>query len=371
MSLPTPQSESLQQLPSPALLFRESTVDRNLDQMVALVGDPKRLRPHVKTHKCPQIISRHIQRGIRKFKCATIAEAEMVARNGAQEILLAKQAVGPDIGRLADLVATYPNVTFQGLVDHMTILQATSEHFSRQNREIELLVDVDCGMQRTGVSDPAQITELIRGLTALPNVIPGGLHVYDGHLHDPDRATRKSRCEAAMQEVSAWVAAMKEENLPVPRIVAGGSPTFALHAENPAVDECSPGTTVLWDAGYQGSFPDLPFEPAALVMTRVISQLSEDAVCVDLGHKAIAADKEQPRVIFPTLPDAQLEVHSEEHLRVRSPLCASLKPGDVLFGIPRHICPTVSLYDYASILNDADEVIDQWPIEARSRRLSI
>jgi len=361
----------LDDLASPALLFKESTIESNLDLMVTLAKGAERLRPHVKTHKCPEIISRHLSRGITKFKCATIAEAEMVARSGATSVILAKQPVGPDIQRLARLAIEFKDTEVLGIVDNRATLREIASVLTEHQQRLGLMVDVDCGMNRTGIRPGEELIELYQEIDATPLTAAAGFHVYDGHLHHPDIETRRMACQEALVPVMDLKSKLEEKGFSVPKIVAGGSPTFAIHAANPAVDECSPGTTVLWDTGYLDHFPDLPFQPAAYLMTRVISRLSDHSVCVDLGHKAVSADKPQPRVRFDQFPDAKLEKHSEEHLVIRSPKCQSLKVGDRLIGIPQHVCPTVSLYDYASILSDSDEVIGQWPIEARSRRLSI
>ncbi len=361
----------LTKLASPALLFKESSIDYNLDLMVELAGDSSRLRPHVKTHKCPNIIARHIQRGITKFKCATIAEAEMVAKNGATSLILAKQPVGPDIARIIELAVHFPDTEVLAIVDNEGSIIQLAQALSASTVRLGLLADVDCGMARTGIAPGPALYELYSKLVSEPRIEASGFHVYDGHIHDADLATRRSRSAQALANVLATKRELEKQQRPVPRLVAGGSPTFVIHAANPAVTECSPGTTVLWDTGYQDAYPDLPFKPAAFVMTRVISRLSEDAVCVDLGHKAISADKPQPRVRFDRLPEAVLETHSEEHLVIRSPHCQDLEIGEALIGIPQHICPTVALYDHASILNEHDEVIDRWPIEARTRQLTI
>ena len=361
----------LSDLASPALLFRESSIDYNLDLMVSLAGDASSLRPHVKTHKCPNIITRHLTRGISKFKCATIAEAEMAAKNGAKSLILAKQAVGPDIRRLIRLSLEYPSTEVLAIIDNELSLDQLAQALNESNSQLGVLIDVDCGMTRTGISPGQKLIELYSKLDATPNITPGGFHVYDGHIHDSDLETRRSRSAQALEGVITVKAQLESKGISVPRIVAGGSPTFAIHASNPAVTECSPGTTVLWDTGYRDAYPDLPFKPAAFVMTRVISRLSDEAVCVDLGHKAVSADKPQPRVRFERFPQAVLETHSEEHLVIRSPQCLDLKVGDELIGIPQHICPTVSLYNHASILDENDDIIEQWPIEARSREISI
>ena len=116
-------------------------------------------------------------------------------------------------------------------------------------------------------------------------------------------------------------------------------------------------------------FPDLPFEPAAILLVRVISKRAPHRLCVDLGHKAVASENPHPRVRFLELPDATAVMHSEEHLVLETPHAARFKVGDVLHGIPRHVCPTVALYNEAWVVSDG-VARECWQIPARARRLT-
>jgi D-serine deaminase-like pyridoxal phosphate-dependent protein len=197
----------------------------------------------------------------------------------------------------------------------------------------------------------------------------GGLHVYDGHVHDADPAVRAQRCEAGFAPVAAFRDELLKAGLPVSRTTGGGTPTFPMHARRPDV-ECSPGTCVLWDAGYGTKCKDLDFLHAALVLTRVISKPGKNRLCLDLGHKAIAAENPHPRVIFLNLPEAKAVIHSEEHLVVETERADEFPVGATFYGVPWHICPTVALYSEATIIRNgcAAEV---WSIQARSRKLKI
>jgi D-serine deaminase-like pyridoxal phosphate-dependent protein len=152
-------------------------------------------------------------------------------------------------------------------------------------------------------------------------------------------------------------------------VVAGGTPTFPIHARNPDV-ECSPGTYVLWDFGYADLMPDLPFELAALLLTRVVSKPGGNRLCLDLGHKAVAAENPQPRVRFLNLPYARPVMHSEEHLVIETEFAERFKVGDCLYAVPKHICPTVALHDEAVVV-DQGQAVDRWVISARGRRLEV
>jgi D-serine deaminase-like pyridoxal phosphate-dependent protein len=157
--------------------------------------------------------------------------------------------------------------------------------------------------------------------------------------------------------------------LRVPLLIAGGTPTFPIHASH-ADRECSPGTTVLWDFGYGDKYPDLAFQTAAVLLTRVVSKPAPGRLCLDLGHKAVAAENPHPRVRLLELPDAVPVMHSEEHLVIETPRAAEFSIGQVLHGIPRHICPTVALHSEAIVVENG-RVAAQWPILARARRLTV
>src|SRR5262249_30322229 len=138
---------------------------------------------------------------------------------------------------------------------------------------------------------------------------------------------------------------LQARGLPVPRLVLGGTPTFPIHAalEEPGV-ECSPGTCTLQDVGYANRYPDLPVTPAAALLPRVISRPRPGRLCLDLGHKAVAADPAGPRAWLPDIPDARFVIHSEEHLVVDTERAHLYPPGSALLAFPTHICPTCALH---------------------------
>lgn len=379
--------DNVEDVPSPGLLVYPDRADENIRRLIAIAGDVARLRPHMKTHKLPEIACLHVTHGITRVKCATIAEAEMLAGAGLADILFAYQPVGPAVGRLLALFARFPHVTFRAVVDDAVAARAIGEAASKAGATIDLLVDLDVGMHRTGV-EPELALSLCRLLATLPGVTFGGLHAYDGHLRDADLATRRAQADAGFARVEALAAALEAEGIAVPRIVAGGTPTLPCHAiRADARVELSPGTTVFWDAGYAEGLPDLDFLHAALVLARVVSKPGGSRICLDLGHKAIASEMPHPRVVLfaPVsgyhLEPAPLEMgwarldatfvgHSEEHLVLETPAAESLRVGDVLYGIPWHVCPTVALHGIAVVVRDG-RAVDRWRVTARERVLTI
>jgi D-serine deaminase-like pyridoxal phosphate-dependent protein len=159
------------------------------------------------------------------------------------------------------------------------------------------------------------------------------------------------------------------------KIIAGGSPTFPIHARRAAEIQCSPGTFVYWDKGYGDQFPDQPFTPAALVVTRVISLRGATRICLDLGHKSISAENEITRRVGllngPGLtPVGQSEEHLVVELTIESGPSRNFRIGDVFYGVPYHICPTVALYERAYIVEDGKVGAD-WCNIARDRKLTV
>jgi D-serine deaminase-like pyridoxal phosphate-dependent protein len=195
------------------------------------------------------------------------------------------------------------------------------------------------------------------------------LHVYDGHIHDEDIFQRKIAVEKAYKPVNELIASLNLSELPVPAVVAGGTPTFPVHADRGDV-ETSPGTLILWDAGYGEHYRDLDFLHAAVLLTRVVSLPKPGLVCLDLGHKAIAAEMPHPRVRLIGMPPHEFVNHSEEHLVIKTAGEHDFKPGDVIYGIPWHICPTVARYPFAYTVRD-NLITGKWPIDARDRTISI
>ncbi len=289
---------------SPALLIYPDRIRENISRMIAIAGTADRLRPHVKTHKMAEVTQLQMAAGISRFKCATIAEAEMLARAGASDVLIAYPPVGPTITRFLKLVATFPQVAWSITVDHEEQV-GLLDHAARDvARPIDVLLDIDNGMHRTGIAPGPAAAAVYRRIAGAAQLRPAGLHVYDGHLRDAALAARKHAVDEAFAAIVRLRDDLVTDGLSVPRIVAGGTFSFPIHAQRGDV-ELSPGTPILWDHGYATLIPDLDFLPAAVLVTRVVSRPGPGLVCLDLGYKALSADRAGERVFFPDAPDAR------------------------------------------------------------------
>jgi len=360
--------ENIDTIDSPALVIYKERVEENIRLLIGMVKHVDQLRPHVKTNKIAEVCQMMMEHGICKFKCATIAEAEMLAMIGAKDVMLAYQPVGPKATRLLQLVQKYPDTKFSCITDDFGAANYLSEIFSDQNLVLNIYIDLNVGMNRTGIR-PLHALQLFEIFQSFNGIRVIGLHAYDGHIRDADYAKRKEHCDEAFLQVSALADAIKSLTKEHLSIVVGGTPTFPIHAHRENV-ECSPGTFIFWDWGYQNIMPDEPFVFAALVVTRIISIPDADTICTDLGHKSIAAENPFPRVHFLNLPGAEPIGQSEEHLMLRVPDTSLFAIGDVLYGVPVHICPTVALYDTVKVVENK-QVADQWRVIARDRAITI
>jgi len=356
-------------LPSPSLLFFEPLIRQNIAAAIDLAGGPERLWPHVKTHKCPQMVRMMMDAGIRRFKCATLAEARMLAQCDAPHILLAYPLVGPNIHNFAALQAAFPRSVFYAVGDDYGQLALLSEASTSAGRRTAALLDVDLGMHRTGVSlDDAE--SLYRRCEKLPGLRMAGLHCYDGHIHQGDPQARAEAAQPAANVAWGIRDALRAGGLSCDLLVLGGSPTFPVHAlrEDILPDAfLSPGMVFLMDAGYAEAYPDLPFTPAACLLTRVISRPASNRFTLDLGVKGIASEMSGARGRIAGMPEARPVLHSEEHWVFELPPdCPPPAVGQSLLVIPTHICPTCALYDAAHVVSEDRRVGECWDI-VRSR----
>lgn len=353
------------EIASPALLVYPERVEENIRRTVAIAGSAARLRPHIKTHKMAEVLSLQLAAGIDKFKCATLAECELAARVGAGDVLYAFQPVGPNLAILTKLVAAFPQTRFSALVDNERSLREIDD----AGVSLGLVVDLDVGMHRSGIAPDERAEALYQQLAAARHVYPAGLHVYDGHVKTHDVAERERITNEAYAPAEHLRRRLIERGFDVPQVVAGGSPTFAIHARHPD-RQASPGTSVFWDAAYATKFPELDFLHAALVLGRVVSKPTPEVLCLDLGYKSISPDNANPRVVFPRLPDAEMLVHSEEHLAIKTAGAKDFAVGACLYGIPWHICPTVALHREAIVVRGG-RAVDRWRVAARDRDVSV
>jgi 3-hydroxy-D-aspartate aldolase len=362
--------DNIEAIDSPSLVLYEDNLMYNLQNMVSMVGgDTTMLMPHLKTNKMPKVIHRMMALGIKNFKASTIAEAEIAAREGAHSVLIAHQLVGPKVNRFLALCTHFPNTSFSTLVDNVGSAKILNDLAIDAKIVVDVYIDINSGMNRSGIALGPGLKTLLETISNCKGLELSGLHVYDGHLRHSDFQNRKHQIEEAFEPINNLFERLKPTCSDI-KLICGGTPSFTTH-KGQKNRITSPGTCVLWDWGYGEKLKEQDFKPAALLVCRVISKPTKGIITIDLGHKAVGSENPiDKRVKFLNLEHYELISQSEEHGVLSVSNWDTIAVGDVYYGIPYHICPTVNLYDEVSLIRNHKK-IDTWEVTARQRKVTI
>jgi len=355
---------------SPSLIYYLDQIEENTKRVITMAGGAQRLWPHVKSHKMAAMVKMQLNFGITRFKCATIAETEMCARENAAHVLLAYPLIGPMITRFLDLRACYAKTNFWAIGDNIEQLKILASYFSNNGAEsapcpLNVLIDVNCGMNRTGVPLDG-LENFYREADKIEELKIIGLHCYDGHLGIGDIKERTAEVKKITENILKIKTLMEKKLKEEPVLIMGGTPTFPVHMNTQGVF-LSPGTIFINDSGYSAKYPDLNFTAGGAILTRVISRPAPGLFTLDTGHKAISSDKTD-RGIIAGMPDAKPITHSEEHWVWNAGSGTAPEIGTLLYIIPCHICPTTALYPGVHVISKG-KLTDYWEVTARNRFL--
>ena len=333
-----------------------------------IMGDTGRLRPHVKPHKCKQAVALMLEEGISKFKCTTIAEAEMLALSGAKDVLIALQPVGPKIKRLLNLIKSYPFTTFATIIDNKAIAKSIAIAGKERKLSVNAWLDLNTGGSPTGLP-PEKALETYKATLSMKGIKITGLHAYDAYITGTNAETRKNQCLDAYKKIATVRDEIAESGFPKLPVNTGRTATINCYKDYPEA-ECSPGTFIYWDQNHQDLYPELPFEAAAVVVGRVISRQGDHLLCLDLGYKSVISpgSLQQP-IRFLNTGKFQIIDQSEEQLLLEVMDDDNMQIGHVLYGIPYNIGSTCNLYQTASAVYN-HQIKSQW-INFTGRKLSI
>lgn len=362
--------KNIGEVDSPSIVLYKERLSFNIDKMLLMVdNDSSKLMPHIKTNKMPKVIALMIAKGIKRFKASTIAEAEIAAREGAESVLIAHQLVGPKIERFGLLVTSFPDTSFSTIVDNIVSVEKLEREAIERQSVFSVFIDINSGMNRTGIQIGDELDQLMEKIKDSSYLIFKGLHAYDGHHRNPNYKERKNSIENEFSKVVALYNTLKGDDSSL-QLISGGTPSFTSHVtEDNRI--CSPGTCLLWDWGYDEKLIEQKFKYAALLVTRVISKPTNGIITVDLGHKSIAPENSiDKRIKFLNLKDYELLSQSEEHGILKVKDWENIQIGDVFYGVPYHICPSINLHDEVSVIVHGKKV-DTWKIEARKRKITI
>jgi D-serine deaminase-like pyridoxal phosphate-dependent protein len=341
---------------TPALVMYPDLVAANIDRTVDLLaGDANRWRVHIKTAKLGYTLRLMVDRGIRNFKCATTLELLVACRSGAADVLLAYPTMGANARRVQEIARQFPAVRISVL--------AESDEQVRQwlGSTVGIFLDINPGMNRTGIeqSQSDRVVALARAIAEV-SLEFRGLHYYDGQYADLAEPERTQSTHRGYDRLLEIVSELERDGAHVPELITAGTPTFPCSLsyqgfrQGRFVHRVSPGTIVYGDAASMAQLPqDYGYQPAALVLTRVVSHPHAGVVTCDAGHKTVSADAGVPTCVGLGHPELTPLSPSEEHLPIAvSDHTAGPQLGDALFLLPRHICPTVNNFDSALLVRN-------------------
>jgi D-serine deaminase-like pyridoxal phosphate-dependent protein len=351
------------QLITPALLIYPKIVDDNIRATLAMLGDDaERWRPHIKTAKLGVIVRHMLRQGIRNFKCSTTLELLTACQVEAPDVLVAFAVTGANAQRVVEIAGEYSKTRVSVLVE--SSLQAALWRGSG----IDVFIDVNSGMNRTGISQTHAEEITVLALEIGPAF--RGLHWYDGHIKAPDSAAQDQRAYTGYDRLMEIVAALEAAAIPVGEVITSGTPampygiSYSGFANGNFIHRVSPGTVVYNDTSSLQQLPDAGYAPAAVVLATVISHPLPRQITCDAGHKSVSVDSGVPNCAVIGHTGFKPLKPSEEHLPIETADGALLDIGEKLYLVPRHVCPTVNNFDHALMIVDG-EIVGTEPVTAR------
>jgi D-serine deaminase-like pyridoxal phosphate-dependent protein len=369
-SSPARAGDNVADVDTPALIVELDRFERNVALMAdAVRGRNVRLRPHAKSHKCPEIAKRQLAAGAIGICCQKVSEAEAFVASGIDDVLVTNEIVGE--AKLARLAALARKARIGVLADNQSNVVALGAAASKAGIALDVLVEVDVGAHRCGVEPGAAALELARAVVAQERLRFGGLHAYHGaaqHLRLPDE--RRAAIGRAIAWASETKALIERDGIACPTITGAGTGTFTIERDSGVYNELQPGSYVFMDADYgrnETAANDVAFAQSLFVWTTVMSRPSADRAIVDAGLKAFAVDSGMP--VVESRPELECVKASDEHgaLLIRSGETGPAL-GEKLKLVPGHCDPTVNLYDWLIVVRDG-RVEDVWPVAARGALL--
>lgn len=359
------QPGSAQRIPTPAAVLDLPAFEANLDRMAERArAAGLALRPHTKSHKCAVIAQAQLARGAAGICCAKLAEAEAMAAAGVDRILVTSPIAGAaQATRAAALASRIAD--FRIVIDHE---DGVAELAAAATAPVQVLIDVDPGMGRTGVASPEQAVAVFRAIAARPALRFLGVQCYGGSWQHMEGANARAAAVAdGMARLNAVLAALREAGAEIGVVTGGGTGTFQADAAQGVLTEVQPGSYAFMDREYREALADDPdgaFAQSLVIASTVITANQPKWVTVDAGLKAFATDGPLPQVATPAYAAAAYRYYGDEHGMLTRAAETPLARGQRVDFVPPHIDPTLDRYDLIHVVRDG-VLVDIWPLQAR------
>jgi 3-hydroxy-D-aspartate aldolase len=361
----------LRELTTPALVLDLDAFERNIEahqRQINLHG--LHARPHAKSHKCAEIAREQIAAGAVGVCTASLHEAEALAGQGIDNILITSPVVGAGkLDRLMQLLERGAEVAV--VVDDLENAASIATAAHRSGHVLDVLIDVDLGMGRTGVNNIESALQLVNVVCAAEGMSYRGLQAYSGRVqHITEFAERDHVYTGQLRFLSALIAALDKRGLKPATVSGGGTGTLALDCREGILTEHQAGSYIFMDVEYgavtlRASDADPAFATSLFLHSTVISKNVPGQVTTDAGLKSFATDGPLPRVSVGAPMGAAYSFFGDEHGCLTFPtLTDSLPLGSIVAFVTPHCDPTINLHDYLHVVRD-DTIVEIWQIVGR------
>ena len=352
------------ELETPVLCLDLDAYERNTARMLRVIRDECGLawRPHMKGQKAPQLAQRAVAAGAIGVTCATVYEAEAMVEAGIMEILIANQVAGErKLRRLAGLEWKSRVMAATDSHEHARLLSAAAV---AERVTIPVVIEINVGMNRCGISPGEPVVELARAIAALPGLSFAGVMGWEGHILSIDPAEKEARGAESMALLAKSAAMCREAGLPPGIVSAAGTGTFLSSARHAGLTEVQAGGGVFSDLKYR-AWGLAGHEFALTVLTRVVSRPSPTRVLTDGGFKTLSSQHGMPEAIGLKVKNLAL---SAEHGNIELDTADdSLRVGDLVEFVPGYTDSTVCLHDEICAMRNG-VVEEVWTIPGRGGR---
>ena len=356
-------------LDTPTLVIDETIMHTNIAETAALAKSfGVTLRPHIKTHKTPEIARLQIANGAVGITCAKLGEAEVMAEAGLDDILIAYPVVG-DI-KIKRLLALMEKVRMILDVDSRESAERLSAAMKANDRVLDVYLEVNTGQDRSGLLWGDETVKLATDVARMPGLRLIGIFSHEGHANTQPADKIEGVAIEAGKRLVETAERIRALGIELPNVSVGSTPAQAITPSVPGITEMRPGTYVFKDTtafryGIYG-----PDRCAARIVATVESHPSRTRCVLDCGSKTLNLDKSYGHPGHGYIighSTSRIDRLSEEHGVVE---IAADDPGFTIGErvevIPNHICPVVNLNDWLTIVRDG-RVIDRWRVAARGK----
>ena len=361
LPLGTPKDD----LDTPALLVDLDALEANINDAAALCRQHGvAWRPHAKCHKSPDIARRIMEAGAIGLTCAKLSEAETFAAAGIPDLLVANFIAGRrKVERLVELRRRADPII---CLDHLDQARPISEAFSTAGLSVRAILEIDIGMQRTGVLPERPAVELARRVAELPGINLIGVMGYEGHLLTIENQGEKAaRVCAALSQLVETAERIRDVGLECSIVSCGGTGSLPLPVSQPGITEVQAGGVIFMDAFYRHACRISGFRFALTVLATVVSRPAPERAIIDAGRKTMNMEIALPQVMG--REDVVVERLSAEHGSLKlGPRAQDIKIGDRLEIVPGYGDLTTVLHNQFFVLQ-AGKLVDVWPLTARGR----